>query len=62
MSITDLKKPRGGRPLTENPKTCKIQIRVTEQEREAIRQIAESRGITMSALLVISALEAQARS
>jgi hypothetical protein len=60
MSTTDLKKSRGGRPPAKDPKRLKIQVRVTKEEKETIRRIAESRGLTVSALLVMLALGAQA--
>jgi uncharacterized protein (DUF1778 family) len=61
MTSTDQKKSRGGRPPSENPKTCKLEVRLTPQEKAAIRQIAESHGHTMSSFLVTLALGAQAR-
>jgi hypothetical protein len=61
MSTTDQPKSRGGRPPAKDPKDCKVEARVTRGERAAIQQVAESHGLTVSDLLVISVLGAQAR-
>lgn len=61
MSTTDQPKSRGGRPRAKDPKDRLIQVRVTQGERAAIQQVAESHGLTVSDLLVISVLGAQAR-
>ena len=36
MSTTDLKKSRGGRPPAKDPKSHKIQVRVTKEEKEMV--------------------------
>jgi len=61
MSTTNPKRSRGGRPKSENPRRDQIQVRVTAAEKATIRQIAKSRGLTMSGLLVTLALGAPAR-
>jgi uncharacterized protein (DUF1778 family) len=56
MSINASKKPGRGRPFSANPKNLKIEARVTLAEKEALRQMAAARGMTVSELLLTATL------
>jgi len=46
-------KKQQGRPKIKNPKNDVIRFRITPDDKQELQQIAESKGISMSSLIVM---------
>ena len=43
--------PKRGRPRLEEPREVELRVRLTQRELDALRACAESRGVTVAALV-----------
>lgn len=43
--------PKRGRPRLEEPREVELRVRLTQRELDALRECAESRGVTVAALV-----------